>query len=296
VVHIDYRKAPLVIQRFGDIKKLVEQTLDPMVSAYFKNVAQKKTLIELLQERSDIQEQAGTEMRARFNAYNLELQEVLIGTPRASAGAGNDQIEKVLEQLRERQVAVERVTTYEKQRIAAEGEKALREAQARAEQQTAITGSELQIQDKENEGKAALKRATQEAEQTRTLAKAEADRIRFVGEGEAAKVKALADAEAERITKTGLATAETIEKQAAASGGAQFQLTRQVVERLADALEKSGVDIVPRVQISTGGSGSDGGNALQALIGLLLSEKGSGLLSAPAAANDPEPAREDAAE
>ena len=29
VVHIDYQKAPLVIQRFGDIKKLVEQTLDP---------------------------------------------------------------------------------------------------------------------------------------------------------------------------------------------------------------------------------------------------------------------------
>lgn len=33
VVHIDYRKAPLVIQRFGDVKKLVEQTLDPMVAA-----------------------------------------------------------------------------------------------------------------------------------------------------------------------------------------------------------------------------------------------------------------------
>jgi uncharacterized membrane protein YqiK len=28
VVHIDYRKAPLVVQRFGDIKRLVEQTLD----------------------------------------------------------------------------------------------------------------------------------------------------------------------------------------------------------------------------------------------------------------------------
>ena len=56
VVHIDYRKAPLVIQRFGDVKKLVKQTLDPMVSAYFKNVGQKKTLIELLQDRADIQE------------------------------------------------------------------------------------------------------------------------------------------------------------------------------------------------------------------------------------------------
>ena len=108
VVHIDYRKAPLVVQRFGDIKKLVEQTLDPMVSAYFKNVAQKHTLIELLQERTDIQAHAGEEMRAKFGAYNLELQEVLIGTPRAAAG--NDQIEKVLQQLRERQLAEEQVT------------------------------------------------------------------------------------------------------------------------------------------------------------------------------------------
>jgi len=284
VVHIDYRKAPLVIQRFGDIKKLVEQTLDPMVSAYFKNVAQRRTLIELLQERSDIQEQAGQEMRAKFSGYNLELQEVLIGTPRATAG--NDQIEKVLQQLRERQVAEERVATYEKQRVAAEGEKKLREAEARAHQQTAITESELSITVQENQGKAALKRAAQDAEQTRTLAKAEADRIRITGEGEAAKTIALAGAEAERITRTGLATAETIEKQAAASGGAQYQLTRQVIERLAQALETSGVDIVPRVQITNSGECGGAGNSLQALIGMLLSEKGMALLSTPAAAND----------
>ena len=283
VVHIDYRKAPLVIQRFGDIKKLVEQTLDPMVSAYFKNVAQRKTLIELLQERSDIQESAGGEMRNKFGAYNLELQEVLIGTPRATAG-GNDQIEKVLQQLRERQVAEERVTTYAKQKIAAEGEKLLREAEARALQQTSITESELSITVQENQGKAALKRAAQDAEQTRTLARAEADRIRIVGEGEAAKVVALAGADAERITKTGLATAETIEKQAAASGGAQFQLTRQIVERLAEALEQSGVDIVPRVQINTGGGeGGNGGSLLPALLGMLLSEKGMSMLTGPVA-------------
>ena len=290
VVHIDYRKAPLVVQRFGDIKKLVEQTLDPMVSAYFKNVAQKKTLIQLLQERSDIQEQAGDQMRAKFTAYNLELQEVLIGTPRAAVG--NDQIEKVLQQLRERQVAEEQVTTYQKQKVAAEGEKDLREAQARAHQQTAITESELSITVQENQGKAAVKRAAQEAEQTRTLAKAESDRIRIVGEGEAAKVVALAGAEADRITKTGLATAETIEKQAAASGGAQYQLTRQVIERLAEALETSGVDIVPRVQINTGGDAGAGagGGALQALIGMLLSEKGMSMLGNPAA-NDRGPAK-----
>ncbi|MBU6268960.1 MAG: flotillin family protein [Sphingomonadales bacterium] len=280
VVHIDYRKAPLVVQRFGDIKKLVEQTLDPMVSAYFKNIAQKKTLIELLQERSDIQEQAGVEMRTRFGGYNLELQEVLIGTPRATGG--NDQIEKVLQQLRERQVAAERVSTYEKQRIAAESEKALREAEARANQQTSITQSELSIIVKENEGKAQLKLATQQAEQTRTQAKAEADRVRLIGEGEAAKMIALAAADAERITKTGLATAETIARQAEASGGAHNQLTRQIVERLAEALEKSGVDIVPRIQIASGGN-DVGGGPLAALIGMMLSQKGEELLAEPKA-------------
>jgi len=55
VMHIDYQKAPLVIQRFGDVKKLVEQTLDPMVSAYFKNIGQTRTLIQLIQERNEIQ-------------------------------------------------------------------------------------------------------------------------------------------------------------------------------------------------------------------------------------------------
>src|SRR6185436_18430230 len=74
VVHIDYQKAPLVIQRFGDIKKLVEQTLDPIVSAYFKNVGQTRTLIQLLQDRSAIQKQASTEMKDKFAHYNLELE------------------------------------------------------------------------------------------------------------------------------------------------------------------------------------------------------------------------------
>lgn len=276
VVHIDYRKAPLVVQRFGDIKRLVEQTLDPMVSAYFKNVAQKRTLIELLQERADIQQLAGEQMRTRFSAYNLELQEVLIGTPRPSSSDEN-QIERVLEQLRARQVAEERVATYEKQRVAAESEKALREAEARASQQTQITQSELSITVKENEGKAQLKLAMQQADQTRTLARAEADKVKLIGEGEAARMVAIAGADAERITRTGLATAETIAKQVEASGGARYQLTRQVVERLAQALETSGVDVVPRIQIS--GNGTDGANPLAGLIAMLLSEKGEALLN-----------------
>ena len=58
VVHIDYQKAPNVIQRFGDVKKLITQTIDPMLSAYFRDVAHKKTMLELIHSRDEIQGQA----------------------------------------------------------------------------------------------------------------------------------------------------------------------------------------------------------------------------------------------
>ena len=168
VIHIDYKKAPLVIQRFGDIKMLVNQTLDPMVSAYFKNVGQTRTLIELLQQRSEIQAKSSVEMKERFEHYNLELEEVLIGTPHSVPG--DDKIEQILMQLRDRQVAVEKLETYEKQRIAADKERELRQANAVAQQQTVLTESEINISIQENAGRAELQRATQDAERVKTLA------------------------------------------------------------------------------------------------------------------------------
>src|SRR5262249_32169178 len=116
VVHIDYRKAPLVIQRFGDIKKLVEQTLDPMVSAYFKNIGQTRTPTQLPEDRSATQQIAGEQMRANSGKHNLERREVLTGTP--TPGAPGGQIEQILRQLPPRQTATEQVETYNRQQQA----------------------------------------------------------------------------------------------------------------------------------------------------------------------------------
>src|SRR5262245_13857710 len=292
VVHIDYRKAPLVIQRFGDIKKLVEQTLDPMVSAYFKNIGQTRTLIQLIQERSDIQKISGEQMKEKFAQYNLELQEVLIGTP--TSGGQGGQIEQILLQLRSRQIATEQVETYNRQQVAAVKERELREAEARAKQQTSITESELSIVVQSNSGKADVARAQQEATKIQTLAGAEAGRIRMLGEGEAGKVLALAGAEAQRAARVGIAQAMAIEEQVRAYGGPRFQLTQQVMNRFAEAIQTSGVDVVPRVVVG-GGSGGNGdgggavtGNVMQALLTLLLSEKIGGDTGAPSTPRSPE--------
>ena len=275
VVHIDYRQAPLVIQRFGDVKKLVEQTLDPMVSAYFKDIGQTKTLIELIQSRSEIQKRASDEMRVRFAHYNLDLQEVLIGTP--SSSKGDQTIETILNQLRARQVAREQVETYERQEEAATKERALREAQARATVQTDITKSEMSIVIRENEGKAEFSRSQQDARRIGTLAEAESSKVSTMARGDAERIRVLALADADRVSRVGVAQALAIEEQVRAYGGPRYQLTQQVMERFATAVEKSGAALVPRVIMhgggSNGNSGGGSGNLIEALLGLMLSDQ-----------------------
>ncbi|WAM31724.1 SPFH domain-containing protein [Caldicellulosiruptor naganoensis] len=250
VLHIDYRKAPLVVQRFGDLKMLVEQTLDPMVSAYFKNIGQKKTLIELIQQRDEIQKMASEEMKERFAHYNLELEEVLIGTPMSSPN--DNKIDAILEQLRDRQIALEQIETYSRQQKAAEKERELREAEARAAQQKLLTESEINIQIQTNQGKAEYQRSLQEAQ----------------------KIKALAEAEAEKEARIGIGRAIAIEEQVKAYGGPQYQVLQDVMGKFTQALEKTGIDIVPETVVAMGEKASSASfNAFEMLLTLLLTKE-----------------------
>jgi hypothetical protein len=84
-----------------------------------------------------------------------------------------------------------------------------------------------------------------------------------------------------------VAQALAIEEQVRAYGGPRFQLTQQVMNRFAEAIQTSGVDVVPRVVVGGGGHDGNGdggvatGNVMQALLTLLLSEKIGGDVSAP---------------
>lgn len=257
VMHIDYKQAPWVIQRFGDISMLVNQSLDPLVSAYFKDVAQTKTLIELIQERSSIRERAVIEMKNKFEKYNLQLEEVLIGTPKSSKG--DVQIENILTQLRERQIAEEKKITYQKQQSAAESEKSLREAQAVAEQQSFLTKSKIQIEIEGNSGAALASKAEQEANQIIALAKANASKVRLEGEADASKE-----------TNVGIAKAQAIDAQVKAYGGAQYRIIQEITEKLADAIKNTSVDIVPKTMVSLGGNSENNNSSSPMILDTLL--------------------------
>ena len=261
VLHIDYRKAPLVIQRFGDIKRLVEQTLDPMVSSYFKNIGQKMTLIELIQNRSEIQKIATDEMKHKFENYNLELEEVLIGTPSPD---GDAKIEEILRQLSERQLAKEKIETYNSKMKASEKEKELKDFEAKAEQQSELTKSEINITVQNNIGKAELEKAKQDAQRQKALAEAEAYRIKKLGE-----------AEADMVARNGISKAIGIREQVNAYGGPRYQVVQDVMSKFTDAIKEGSINIVPNNVVTMGSTDGSGGatNAMESLLAILLSEK-----------------------
>jgi uncharacterized membrane protein YqiK len=303
VISIDYKKAPHVIQRFGSIKSLIEQSLDPLVSAYFKDEGQKRSLIELIQERGEIQKAATEDMRTRFAGYDLTVHEVLIGTPHSRAG--DKQIESILDQIRARQVAREQVATYTEQEKAQTGLRTLNEAQALAARQSDLTASSVQIQIETNQGSAAAQRALKEKERTITVAEAnaqqtvvaaeaEARRTRLMAEAEAARNLTLSKAQAEGTMLNKKAEAAGIEAVREAYGSSEYNIQQLAIKELANALTGIKHPLVPATNIVLGAAGENndnGGNAVNLLTTLMSLVLAKGLPGAPPATlQSPEPA------
>jgi uncharacterized membrane protein YqiK len=279
VVHIDYERAPAVIQRFGDVKKLITQTLDPMLSAYFRDIAHTKTMLELLHQRDAIQAEARGELQKKFRQFDIECVDVLIGKP--TSAQGDDKIETLLEQLRQRQLSREQLETYERRKDAATKLQELNAAQAQADMQTSLTNAQVQARIAENQGEADLARARKAAEQTVVVAEAALARSRR--EAEQKVVLAEADSrermlagrgESQRIMQVGLSEALVLLRKISSYGDPRLFAVNQVAERLS----RSQQPLVPQRLFVASGANGDGespqsGNLLGLLMSLLVAEK-----------------------
>ncbi|MGE3809622.1 MAG: SPFH domain-containing protein, partial [Gemmataceae bacterium] len=296
VVHIDYQKAPSVIQRFGDVKKLITQTLDPMLSAYFRDVAHRKTMLELLQLRDEIQLEARNELRHKFLDFDIECVDVLIGKP--GTEEPHNRIETLLEQLRQRQLSIEQLLTYEHQREAAEKLRTLNEAQAQANMQTQLTNARVQEKIAESQGEADLARARKQADQAivqaeadlarsrrqaeQTIVMADAELVRKHKQAEEIVVTAEAESrrlllegrgEAQRILQRGLSEASVLLKKVGAYQDPRLFALDRATEHLAHSVQP----LVPEHLFlagknSEGSPGSEHG-LLSLLLQLLTAEK-----------------------
>jgi len=309
VLHIDYEKAPSVIQRFGDVKRLISQTLDPILSSYFRDVAQNSHMLDLLTKRDEIQKRATEEMGKRFAEYDINCIAVMIGRPESKVKGGQeDPIERLFDQLRMRRLAEEQLGTYAKQQEASAKQRELNDVRAAAEKQAELTQTRINVEISGNKGEAQLaearslaKRDVARAEaESRTkvllaegesrakelLAEGEAKAKELWGRGESRSKEMIAKAEAARIAQTGLSEAAVFLQKIRAYGDPRLFALNMVGEQFS----KSSQPLVPeRMFMVTNGKNGDGhgqengvlGNLLQLMLaeksGMEITEKPKGL-------------------
>jgi uncharacterized membrane protein YqiK len=267
VLHIDYEKAPRVVQRFGDVKRLITQTLDPILTSYFRDVAQSSHMLDLLTKREEIQRRATEQLGHRFQDYDINCVAVLIGRPesKATPPGQEDPIERLFDQLRIRRLAAEQKETFARQEEAAVRLKELNHARAAAEKQTELTQTGIDIEVAANKGEAQLAEAQRLAKRDIARAEGESRSKELLGKGEGA-----------RIAQIGLSEAGVFLQKIRAYGDPRLF----ALSLVADHFARSAQPLVPERLFLMGGA-KDGDqkadftsvSTLGQLLTLLLAEK-----------------------
>src|SRR5471030_2137328 len=269
IIHIPRNEAPKVIARFGNMKNLVSQVLEPTIANYFRNSAQKSDVIEFLANRIQRQNDAKDHISKVLSDYNVVGVDTLIGDivpPPA-----------LMKTLTDRKLAEQEKVTYEIQRFAQIERKEFESAKAGADMQPEVVKSTRQVEintqmaaskvaASRGEAEAKTINAKADAEVRITIAKADAEAKTVNAKADANATEVNGSAEATKIKAIGLAEAEVTKQKTMAMGTEQYAIVR-----VAEALANNGIKLVPDILVS----GKDGGGngMIDALIGTEMLKK-----------------------
>jgi uncharacterized membrane protein YqiK len=258
IIHIPHNEAPKVIARFGNMKNLVSQVLEPTIANYFRNSAQKSGVIEFLTNRSQRQEDAKNQIAAVLSAYNVEGVDTLIGDIVPP--------EALMKTLTDRKIAEEEKTTYEIQRNAQIERKEFESAKAGADMQPEVVKSTRQVEINTQMAAAKVASARGDAESKTINAKADAEVQTINSKANALATEVNGNADAGKIKAIGLAEAEVTKQKTEAMGTEQYAIVR-----VAEALAQNGVKLVPEILVN--GQNGGGNGLIDALIGSEMLKK-----------------------
>ncbi len=248
IIHIPRNDAPKVIARFGSVKNLVTQVLEPIIGNYFRNAAQGSDVIEFLKSRHERQNDAKAQISAALADYNVGAVDTLIGdiTPP----------KELMTTLTDRKIAEQQKLTFDTQRLAEETRKELQQAKAQADTQASVVTAQRNVEIAEFDAQSAVKKATGDASSKTINAAADAQVLTVVGAAEGTKIEAVGKAEA-----------SVIKLKTEAVG--QDNYARIEVGR---ALSKSGFKLVPDVIAGGGSDGATGGGLINMLLAGLVKD------------------------
>ncbi len=244
------------------MQNLVDHVLQPTVANYFRNSAQRSTVLEFLSARTERQQEAFASIEGAVEAYDVECIDTLIGDIVPPA--------ELMKTQTDRKIADELQRTYEVQREAQVQRQALERESAIANLQAEVVRSEQQVRIAERQAMAVAETARGEASAMKLRAEAEAASLtmRAAAEGGAMRVKGEAEATANRLRgeaeatitlAVGTSKAEA-HRLAVAAIGTSGYTTMQVAAVLAEHRMK----LVPEISVTGNGHGSGIAEALMA--------------------------------
>lgn len=246
IINISYTNAPLVIARFGSVKNLVSQVLEPTIGNYFRNSAQDSDVIDFLVTRSERQKQAKMHIKNVLDVYNVTAVDTLIGDIVPPA--------ELMKTLTDRKIASEQEKTYTTQKSAQLTRQDLEKQTAISDMQKSLVGADLGVEISKKNANAAIESARGSGESIKIKADAEAYQKEVNGKAEASATLAV-----------GTATAEAYKLSVDAMGSnnfAQFKIMEEV--------GKNKVNIMPQILIMGGKDGNS--SPIDALLGMKVLE------------------------
>src|SRR5438477_3691697 len=223
VFRVKPEDAPFMVAKMGDVSRLVQNVMQPLIDSIFRNQASESSAMAYLQNRREEQAPAEARVRMHLLKYHVDVVYVLICHIHLPEDLMKTQTEKIL--------AEQKQNMYNAQREAEEKRIQLERTKSQADNQRDLMQATVGV---EISGKRAEQR------------KAE-------GEGEAHYILQTGKAEAEKVRLMGEAQGVAYREQVNALGGQGVAL----IETLKVIGEK-GVRITPDV-MATGGSGDRGG-------------------------------------
>ena len=247
IINISYTNAPLVIARFGSVKNLVSQVLEPTIGNYFRNSAQNSDVIDFLVTRSERQKEAKMHIKNVLDVYNVTAVDTLIGDIVPPP--------ELMKTLTDRKIAGEQEKTYTTQKAAQLTRQDLEKQTAISDMQKNLVGADLGVEISKKNANAAIESARGSGESVKIKAEAEAFQKKVNGEAEASATLAV-----------GSATAEAYRLAVDAMGNNNFAQYKIIEE-----VGKNKVNIMPQILIM-GGKEGGGGGSIDALLGMKVLE------------------------
>ena len=215
--------------------------------------------------RDPARSQGGTP-KSRFLDFDIELVDVLIGKPDTAESSG--EIETLLEQLRLRQLLASRSKPTSSNRPRPTSCASLKMAEAKAEKQTELTNSLIEIEIAENQGGAELSRARKQAEQMVVTAEAdEEEQTAGRRSGRPCRERCSAKARLRRSRSKARRRPTCLPERSPPTAIREIYALSLATQHLSQSQQP----LVPERVFLSGGSSSGDGSALQGLLGTLMS-------------------------